>query len=43
MANILQPHLMIELNLIIFIAMIFSGLGLVLFRGDDLLNWEAYS
>jgi rhomboid protease GluP len=31
----------IDLNLLIYLAMIISGLGLVSFKGSDLLNWGA--
>lgn len=34
-------HIFIELNLLIFLIMFFSGLGLVTFRGNDLLAWGA--
>jgi len=34
-------HLIIELNLLIFIIMVFSGLGLITFSGSDLLAWGA--
>lgn len=33
--------IIIDLNLLIYIAMIISGLGLVSFKGSDLLNWGA--
>lgn len=33
--------IIIELNLLIYMAMVISGLGLVSFKGSDLLNWGA--
>lgn len=33
--------ILIELNVLIYIIMVFSGLGLISFKGDDLLNWGA--
>ena len=33
--------IIIDLNLLIYLAMIISGLGLVSFKGSDLLNWGA--
>ncbi|CAM3432033.1 rhomboid family intramembrane serine protease [Sphingobacterium prati] len=33
--------IIVDLNLLIYIAMIISGLGLVSFKGGDLLNWGA--
>jgi rhomboid protease GluP len=34
-------HIIIELNLLIFLIMVFSGLGLITFSGVDLLAWGA--
>ncbi len=34
-------HIIIELNLLIFLIMVFSGLGLITFSGVDLLTWGA--
>ena len=33
--------ILIDLNVLIYIVMVFSGLGLISFKGDDLLNWGA--
>lgn len=33
--------IIIDLNLLVFIAMVISGLGIVSFKGSDLLNWGA--
>lgn len=33
--------ILIDLNLLVYILMVFSGLGLVSFKSDDLLNWGA--
>ncbi|MBV8328019.1 rhomboid family intramembrane serine protease [Chryseobacterium sp.] len=33
--------IIINLNLLIYIIMVFSGLGLISFKGEDLLNWGA--
>jgi membrane associated rhomboid family serine protease len=34
-------HIIIELNLLVFLIMVFSGLGVITFRGADLLAWGA--
>jgi membrane associated rhomboid family serine protease len=34
-------HLIIEINLLVFLIMMFSGLGLINFSGADLLEWGA--
>jgi rhomboid protease GluP len=36
-----STHLIIELNLVIFLCMVFSGLGFLTFNGSDLLAWGA--
>ena len=33
--------IIINLNLLIYITMVFAGLGLISFKGEDLLNWGA--
>lgn len=36
-----MTHLIMELNIVVFLAMVFSGMGFLTFNGGDLMNWGA--